>query len=79
MRHIPQRLAAILKDVVAKRHPEWLRILQADNPPAFDSQQRFALQQACGDEICEAGLTKDDEPNEYGLLLEELIDLLGNE
>lgn len=40
--------------------------------------QRDELRQAVTDEFSETGLRKDDEPNERGLLLEELIDRLGH-
>lgn len=79
MRYLPERLGTILNEVVSKYHPEWLNILQAGTHPVFTSEQRFALQQACGDELCATGLTGRDEPNERGYLLEELIDWLGHE
>ena len=42
------------------------------------AEQREDLRQAVTDELIETGLRDDDEPNERGLLLEELIDRLGH-
>lgn len=77
MHHLPERLGPILKEVLSKHHPEWLYIIRDEVPLAFTSEQRFALQQACGDELSATGLMEDDEPNERGYRLEELIDWLG--
>lgn len=79
MRDVPQRLGGILNEIVSKYHSEWFGIFQAGTPPRLTLEQRFALQQACGDELCTTGLGEDDEPNDRGYLLEELIDWLGHE
>jgi hypothetical protein len=42
------------------------------------NDQREELRQILTDELMETGLGDDDEPNERGLLLEELIDKLGH-
>jgi hypothetical protein len=78
MRPPSEKLAAMLKEVVSKYHPEWLHKLGASTPPAFSSDERDELRSSCGGELCETGLTDGDEPNERGYILEELIDWLGH-
>jgi hypothetical protein len=78
MRPIPARFGAILNEVISKYHPEWLAVLKS-SCPAFNGGQRDELRSACASELCETGLTDEDEPNERGYLLEELIDWLGHE
>jgi len=40
---------------------------------------RESLRQLVADELCELGLRANDEPNEYGLQLEDVIDGLGHQ
>ena len=77
MRHLPRRLVPILHEVVLKYHPEGLSMLKVDGSPTLDLERCHQLRQSCTDELCATGLTYDDEPNERGYLLEELIDWLG--
>jgi hypothetical protein len=79
MRRLPARLVAILNELVSKYHPEWLDLLQSSSPPELSWEQRDQLRSSCASELCETGLMDNDEPNERGYLLEELIDWLGQE
>ena len=41
-------------------------------------EQREALRAALADEMCSIGLDKNDEPNDKGFILENIIDILGH-
>jgi hypothetical protein len=77
MVRVPQRLQNILREVMDKRQPGLLTHLTPAGELSLDAQQRFDLQQALGDELSDTGLGPDDEPNERGYAIEELIDLVG--
>lgn len=77
MIRIPERLQSILREVIAKRQPQLLSFLSAGGDLSLTAKQRFDMQQALGDELCDTGLRPDDEPNERGYAIEELIDLVG--
>ena len=77
MIRIPERLQDTLREVTKKRNPQLLAFLSAKGELSLDAKQRFQIQQSLGDELCETGLNRDDEPNDRGYLLEELIDLVG--
>jgi hypothetical protein len=77
MIRIPQRLQSILREVMTERRPQLLSHFAAGGELSLDAQQRFDVQQSLGDELCETGLKPDDEPNDRGYALEELIDLVG--
>ena len=62
-----------------KYHPEMLGMLKSPYNARLTSEQVFDLQQALGNELCETGLHEDDEPNQRGLELEELIDWVGKQ
>jgi hypothetical protein len=59
------------------RQPQLLPFLSGNGHLSLTAQQRFDMQQSLGDELCETGLRPDDEPNERGYAIEELIDLVG--
>lgn len=69
-------LAAILRGVVEARRPDLIHLL--DSSATLAAKERQALRQALADELAATGLRDDDEPNERGHLLEELIDKLGS-
>jgi hypothetical protein len=74
---IPHRLVNLIAEVLAKYHPEWVPAFRASGIETFNDEQRFAIRQSCTDELCASGLSADDEPNERGIQLEEIIDVLG--
>ena len=75
---LPKEMADVLREVVQNQRPDLLTIL--DSPADFEltEQQRDDLRQAVTDEFCQTGLKENDEPNQRGLLLEEIIDRLGH-
>lgn len=75
---IPQRLRGLLLEVMAKRQPRLMECLSHDGELTLQVQQRLDMQNSLGDELCATGLRPDDEPNERGMAIEELIDILGH-
>lgn len=68
----------LLRQVVSKRSPELLEQLsQLDVVPLTD-EHRERLRAVVMDEFCDTGLQEDSEPNQRGLALEEIVDLLGH-
>ena len=64
----------LLRNVVAARQPELLTLI--DNLEGLSNKEIDKLTSLIGDEFMETGLREDSEPNERGLQLEEVIDLL---
>jgi hypothetical protein len=77
MVRIPQRLRQLLREVMAKYHPEMLPQFPPSGELALGQQQREPLRISLASELCESGFKPDDEPNDRGHALEELIDLVG--
>ena len=75
--HIPPRLQALLRKVIAQHHPEILGQLSPTGDLFLHGHQVEPLQAALLSSFCDSGLRSDDEPNQRGLFLEELIDLVG--
>jgi hypothetical protein len=71
------KLSALLSEVLWKRDPSMIGIV-AFQSAVLTNDQREELRQILTDELMDTGLGDDDEPNERGLLLEELIDKLGH-
>lgn len=74
---LPAKMAALLSEVLRKR-PGMIDIVASPENVELTDDQRDELRQAVTDELIETGLRDDDEPNERGLLLDELIDCLGH-
>ena len=74
---LPQAMADVLREVVQDHRPDLLTILESRENIELTEQQRDDLRQAVTDEFCQTGLKENDEPNQRGLLLEEIIDRLG--
>ena len=77
MVRIPQRLQQLLREVMAKYRPEMLSRFSAAGELSLVAEQREPLRQSLASELCESGLLPNDEPNDRGYALEELIDLVG--
>lgn len=75
----PNRIANLLREVITKYRPDLIGVFYSPQTGDLTAQQRMDLREAVGNELCETGLRENDEPNERGLLLEELIDWLGKE
>jgi hypothetical protein len=72
------KLSALLSEVLWKRDPSMIGIVASFQSAVLTNDQREELRQILTDELMDTGLGDDDEPNERGLLLEELIDKLGH-
>ena len=68
-----RKLTTLLEEVVRRRCPE-IAASDLHVSSRFSKATRFRIRQALTDEFCDTGLNNDDEPNQRGLLLEELID-----
>lgn len=75
---LPAKMSALLSEVLRKRNPSMIGIVASFQNVALTDDQREELRQAVTDELIETGLRDNDEPNERGLMLEELIDRLGH-
>lgn len=71
-------MSELLSEIVWKREPSLIGAVASLQKIQLTAEQREDLRQAVTDELIETGLRDDDEPNERGLLLEELIDRLGH-
>lgn len=67
----------LLRDVIERRNPELRRLLDSLGVVRLTTEEREALRGALADELCERGLGPDDEHNEFGLGLDDLIGALG--
>lgn len=63
---------------MAQRSPWLLPLVKSLGKTPLTTEQREALRGVVSDEFVGAGLGADDEPTEYGLRLEHLLDLLGH-
>lgn len=62
----------LLVEVIEKHRPNMLGLVTSQNIELTDSELDEIFD-VVGNEFCETGLKKNDEPNERGLLLEDLI------
>jgi hypothetical protein len=75
---LPKEMAVLLREIIESHRPEMLGILDSPEDSRLTEQQRDHLRQEITDEFCRTGLQANDEPNQRGLLLEELVDRLGH-
>ncbi len=68
----------LLRDVVQRRDVRLLAAVQALSNRSLTEHEREALQQLVLDEMYEKGLSADDEPNDYGRQLDDLVGKLEN-
>lgn len=66
----------LLHEVLSIRNADLLPLLEHLNQ--ISDEQRERLREVIADELMETGLDHDDEPNQRGLLLEDIIDTLGH-
>jgi hypothetical protein len=67
----------ILREIVSRRAPGLTGLLTHVGAAPLTADQRDQLRSVLADEFVERGLREDDEPNAYGLQVEDLIDLVG--
>lgn len=65
---------ALARSVLRRRDPELLHELRSRQPLDVDAESREAIISALADELCEVGFGADDEINDEGRALEDLID-----
>jgi hypothetical protein len=64
----------LLREVLQKNSPEMLSVFDA--PALLTDEQRIEICRILTDEFCLTGLGEDSEPNQRGMLLEDLIDIV---
>lgn len=69
---------ALLRECVSRQAPELTPLLRKIEAVPLTNQEREKLRGAVAAELCETGLTLRGGPNERGLALDDLIDLLGH-
>ena len=75
---IADKQMELLREVVFRRNPDLSRLLCGLGTRPLTDVEREELREAVGTEFCDTGLQDNSEPNERGLALERLIDLLGH-
>ena len=68
----------LLRRVVSRRLPSLLRRIETLGVEPLNEQEKSLLWDAISDELIETGLRPDDEPNERGIILDDLIDRIGS-
>jgi hypothetical protein len=72
------QLHELLVELVGKHRPELLPLVKLIGLKPLSMEQREDLRSVVATELTESGLDINDEPTKRGLLLEELIDWLGD-
>ncbi len=70
---VPHHLLSLLKDVVQRRCPEFLVLLDQTSDDALHADGREPISEALMDELSMSGLDAEGNPNERGVLLDELM------
>ena len=68
----------VLGKIVSERHPDLLSTLDNIGLVPLEENHRLELQNILMDEFLQVGLDSNDEPNEIGIQLEDLIDVLSH-
>jgi hypothetical protein len=76
MQQLSEKYLRILTNVVRRRDKESLRLIDLLGVVRLTTEQREQLRSVLCEELCEHGLREDDEPNEYGKQLDEIIGIL---
>lgn len=63
----------LLRRILGKRKPSLLRVIDMPGDAPLSTEQRESLRAVLADELSEAGLRADSEPNDYGLRIDRLI------
>jgi len=67
----------ILRECLRRQRAELLPLIEDSTISEFTPEFYNMIREIVGDEFIERGLNVDDEPNEYGVRLESLIDEIG--
>jgi len=68
----------LLETILAKHSPSLLCFIETIGVSQLTDEHRELLREAISDELLESGLDEKDEPNQHGLMMEQLIDRLGH-
>ncbi len=68
----------LLREIVSKRAPDLLALIDSLGVVPLTQEQREELRGVISDEFCETGLREDNEPNPWGVRLDDLIGRLGD-
>lgn len=74
---LSDNLIVTLKKCLQEHNPSLISIIEDSNKTEYTIEFYNQLRQIVGDELIAKGFNKDWEPNEYGLILEQLIDEIG--
>ena len=67
----------LLDNVISKRRPDLIPITESLFNYDLKAEQINMLQDVISDELVEHGFREDDEPNDYGKMLDDLIGYIG--
>ena len=70
MKNTPE-MDFLLQEIIRKKNPMYLEIIET--PEALTSEQINIICSELAEELCESGLEKNDEPNERGKIIYDLI------
>jgi hypothetical protein len=71
------RQKALVAEAVHHHNPEFIDVVDTLGTHKLTDQERERLREAIAAELCATALEAQDEPNQRGVVLEALIDLLG--
>lgn len=71
------RAIELISKIAKRRAPGLVGLLPDGGPLKLSEAQREDLRGLLAEELLDIGLTDADEPSQYGLLIESLIDWLG--
>lgn len=75
---LSQEMKKLLKEIVLNRRPDLVGLLDLPQDTKLTEEQREELRLAVADELLETRLKENDEPNQRGLVLDDLIARLGH-
>lgn len=68
----------LIRTLVWRRKASLMRLVHQIGHRQLSTDEREEIRGVLSDEMLEVGLETDDEPNEYGKRLDDLIGVLGN-
>ena len=63
----------LLRDIISRREPSAMEIVDLLGKAPLAEEEREWLREILSDELCEFGLKADDEPNDLGRRIDDLI------
>lgn len=78
LKPLPEKLRPLLEEVATKRNPKIAAAILTGDLGRLTARDYRQLRQSLGDELCLSGLAPNDEPNERGYQIEDLIEWAGN-